>query len=407
MNRNFSKIGANVKGALKFLAPLAAVLAVSACNGSGVSNVPAASSYVPQWQAKHLAHRACPDAPPGYAVCDVLIEDRGGVTSQSNPYGWAPADFQAAYNLPSKANGKGQLVAIVDAYDNPDVAGDLAVYRKQYGLGTADFHKYNQKGQQKNYPQGSPSWGVEIDLDVQMVSAVCPNCKIALIESTTSNSPDMQTAEAEAVKLGAHIVSNSWICYSYSCTIDPKYFDKPGVMYLAGSGDAGYGIIGPPMSLSTVIAVGGTVLSKNGSQYSEQVWDGAGAGCTSQINKPKWQHDPSCTYRTTADVSAVAYGVAEYDTFSGGGWFTVGGTSVATPLIAGVFGLAGNAKSRPDGGQAFWQLSKKQLKKSLHYISAGSDGSCGGSYLCTAGTKQFGNYAGPIGWGTPNGIGAF
>ena len=396
-----------MNGALKLFAPLVAVLAISACSASGSSSVPNAPSVLPEWQAKHLAHRACPDAPPGHVVCDVLIEDHPGAIPNTYAGGWEPSELQAAYNLPSKTRGKGQLVAIVDAYDNPDVASDLAVYRKQFGLPTANFHKYNQKGQQKNYPQGSPSWGVEIDLDVQMVSAICPNCSIALIESTTSGSPDMQTAEAEAVKLGAHIVSNSWICYSYSCSIDAKYFDTPGVMYLAGSGDAAYGVIGPPMSLSSVIAVGGTVLSKNGSKYTESVWDGAGSGCTSEIKKPKWQKDPSCTKRTTADVSAVAYDVAEYDSYGGGGWFTVGGTSVATPITAAVFGLAENAKSRPEGGQAFWQLSKKVLQKSIHYISSGSNGSCGGSYLCTAGTKQFGTYSGPAGWGTPNGIGAF
>lgn len=388
---------------LKLLAPLAAALAAAACSTGGPASLPA-SPGIPEWQADHLARPACASAPAGAAQCLVLIESRP--RNQTSGYGWTPADFQARYNLPSSTKGSGQIVAIVDAYDNPDVASDLGVYRKQFGLGTAKFHKYNQDGQQKNYPQGSPGWGVEIDLDVEMVSAVCPKCTIDLVEGNSSNSPDLQTAEAEAVKLGAHIISNSWICYSYSCTVDPKYFDKPGVEYLAGSGDSGYGYAGPPMSLATVVAVGGTSLSKTSSGYNETVWGGAGSGCTQQVKKPKWQHDPSCSNRTTADVSAVASSVAEYDSFSAGGWFSVGGTSVATPLISGVYALAGNAKSQ-HGAKELWMLSNKKRNASLHYISSGNNGTCGGSYLCTAGTKQFKTYSGPAGWGTPNGIGAF
>ncbi len=393
----------------KFLVPLVAAITLAACS-AGTSDVPGATSGVlaqpmPQWKAKSLAHEACANPGRGKVQCLALVENARprGETSVS---GWTPADFQARYNLPSSSKGSGQIVAIVDSYDNPDVASDLAVYRKNFGLGTAKFYKYNQDGQQYNYPEGSPSWGVEIDLDVQMVSAVCPNCTIYLVEANSESSSDMQTAEAEAVTLGAHIVSNSWICYSYSCTLDQSYFDSPGVVYTAGSGDGGYGLIGPPMAFSSVTAVGGTVLSKSGSTYSETIWDGAGSGCAAQASKPKWQHDPSCSNRTTADVSAAADDVAEYDTFSDGGWITVAGTSCATPLIAGVFALAGNASSI-HANKRIWTLKRKTRNKSLHYISSGNNGSCGGSYLCTAGTKQFKTYSGPGGWGTPNGIGAF
>jgi subtilase family serine protease len=394
--------------ALRFAVPLGAALLLAACSAGGSSNfsAPAAgAAHVPQWRAQHLARPACGDARPGVVHCLALIES--GVQPGTSGYGWTAQDIQKAYNLPSASKGSGQLVAIVDSYDNPNVASDLAVYRSHFGLGTAKFKKFNQEGQQKNYPPGNTGWGVEIDLDAQMVSAACPKCSIDLIEAASSAGSDSDAAEAEAVKLGAHIVSNSWICYGYSCTVFPQYFDKPGVIYTAGSGDEGYNVIGPPMAYSTVDAVGGTVLSYSGSGYSETVWDGAGSGCTQQVQKPKWQKDPSCSDRTSADVSAVAQSVAEYDTYgSGGGWFPVGGTSVATPLIAAVYGLAGNAKSE-HGPKSLWTLKKGILKKSLHYISTGSNGSCGGSYLCTAGTNQFGTYSGPAGFGTPNGIGAF
>jgi hypothetical protein len=399
-----------MNGPVKLLAPLVAVLAVAACNAGGSSNVPgapgqaaSARSAMPEWQAKGLAKPACPQV-TGKPTCLALIESKSGISP--NVSGWAPSDFQTRYNLPSATNGKGQIVAIVDAYDNPNVATDLAAYRSQFGLGTANFTKYNQQGQTKNYPRGSTGWGIEIDLDVQMVSAACPLCTIYLIEANSSDNSDLQTAEAEAVTLGAHIVSNSWICYgSYDC-VDTKDFSQPGVLYTAGTGDAGYDNIGAPAALASVISVGGTVLAKSGSTYSESVWDGAGAGCATGVTKPTWQKDPSCTSRTEGDVSAIAWQVAEYDTYGYSGWFTVGGTSVATPMIAAVFALAGNAGAQ-DAGKKIWSLKKRKRGHALHYVSSGSDGSCGDSYLCQAGTKQFHTYSGPAGWGTPNGVKAF
>ena len=131
-----------------------------------------------------------------------------------------------------------------------------------------------------------------------------------------------------------------------------------------------------------------------------------GGGCANGITKPSWQHDPGCTFRTQNDVAAVAWDVAEYDSYGYGGWITVGGTSIATPLIAGIYGLAGNASAQ-HAGKKFWTLTTQQRKKYLNVIREGSDGDCGGSYLCTAGTGQYGTYSGPTGWGTPNGIGAF
>ena len=161
-----------------------------------------------------------------------------------------------------------------------------------------------------------------------------------------------------------------------------------------------------------MVAVGGTHLTRGAGKrgWTETVWSGSGAGCaTSSDRKPTWQHDPGCSNRTAVDVSAVAdpyTGVAVYDTYERSyrsGWVQVGGTSVSSPLLAGIFALAGNSTNQK-GGQTFWQA---EHQKHLNPILSGSDGLCGGSYLCTAGTGQYGNYSGPAGWGTPNGIGAF
>jgi subtilase family serine protease len=393
----------------RLVAPLIAALAVAACSG-GSSNVPATpnqgasfQAHVPQWKATKSATAACPGVRGNGAMqCDALIENHG---VQPNVTGWAPADFQAVYKLPSGTKGAGQIVAIVDAYDNPNVASDLKMYRSNFGLGKANFVKYNQRGQKKNYPQGNTGWGVEIDLDVEMVSAVCPKCTIYLIEADDNYSNNLYAAVDEAVKLGAHIVSNSYGGGGGSPS--GGSFSKPGVTYLASSGDSGYGEQ-DPADYDDVVSVGGTRLSKTGSTYNEVVWTDTGGGC-SVVSKPAWQHDPGCANRTGNDVAAVAAGVAEYDTYGEGGWFTVGGTSVSSPMLGGVFALAGNATNQ-HGGKNFWKMKSKQRKKYLHTITSGADlcpGSLVGSYLCTAGTGQYKTYSGPTGWGTPKGIGAF
>ncbi len=349
--------------------------------------------------------RACADTRPGYMNCDVLVAP--GI----NPAvaGLTPADLQAAYDLPSKTRGAGQIIAIVDAYDNPHVASDLQVYRKTFGLGTAKFAKYNQLGQQKNYPPQCPSaslgWCLEIDLDVEMVSASCPKCTIWLLEANNNNNKNLYAAVARAAEIGAHIISNSYGGGGGGASFGD--FAKSGVTYLASAGDFGYGMQ-DPADYDSVVSVGGTVLSKKGSSYSERVWPLSGSGC-SVVGKPPWQRDPGCGERTGNDVSAVAENVAEYDSFGYTGWFTVGGTSVGSPLLGGVYALAGNAKTR-QSGKAFWTLAKDR-RRYLHAITRGQVAYCppslGGSYLCKAGTGQFKTYSGPAGWGTPKGIGAF
>jgi subtilase family serine protease len=358
---------------------------------------------MPEWLAKGQARAACPQV-VGQTTCLALTVN--GVRQSSTPSGLTPTDLETRYKLPI-TKGAGQIVAIVDAYDNPNIAADLSAYRSQFGLGTANFTKYNQEGQQSNYPSGSTGWGTEEDLDVDMVSAACPKCTIDLIEANSSNTSDLEIAEAEAVTLGAHIISNSYICYASSCGYSESSYDTPGVTYLAASGDAGFDENGPPEWFGTVVSVGGTQLTPSGSTFSESVWADAGGGCSNNSSgtgqaKPSWQHDPGCTYRTDADVSSEAGcspGVAEYDSYGNPGWIQECGTSAASPLNAGVFALSGKASDR-DAARKFWNRTKRHL----HYITSGSNGSCSGSYLCQAGTKQYGNYSGPAGWGTPNGI---
>lgn len=402
-----------MKGPLKLAAPLIAALAVAACSAGGSSNLPisteggpAATHVLPGWVMD--AHPACAGSRVGQAQCDALVSNKG---AQPNYSGLSAADLEAAYNLPSKTAGKGQSVYVVDSYDNPNIASDLATYRSTMGLPKAKFHKYNQNGQQSNYPPGDAGWGLEEDLDVEMVSASCPNCTINLVEANDNSWSNTEAAEKEAVKLGAKIISNS---YSGTGANEDAY-DTKGVTYLASGGDNGYsGGLVDPATYQRVVAVGGTDLTadtKSKRGWTEVVWARAGAGCSAtQEPKPAWQKDKGCKYRTGDDISAVAaVEVAEYDTYNEGGWFLIGGTSVSSPLVAGMYALAGNA-TKQTGGENLWKkfsklsFTQQEASKNNFYISTGSDGTCNGSYLCTAGTKQFGIYSGPAGWGTPNGV---
>ncbi len=345
-----------------------------------------------------MALPACGGSRIDMAQCDVVV--RSGAQPDL-PSGWGTPDLVSAYKLPTSTHGAGEIVAIVDSYDNPNVAADLATYRAYYGLPPAHFVKYNQDGVIGHYPSEDEGWGLEMDLDVEMVSASCPQCTIYLVEARSNNFSDIELAEARAVKLGAHVVSNS---YSGSGA-DRSYYETPGVTYLASAGDYGYGIA-DPADFGSVVAVGGTVLVRDGSRrgWSESVWADSGGGCSKQ-SKPAWQNDTGCRHRTGNDISAVADGVAAYDSFGYGGWRTVAGTSISSPLLAGVYGLAGDA-SQQTGGKRFW-TRKHARRHDLNHVNIGDDGTCEAAYLCAAGTRELEEYSGPAGWGTPNGIGAF
>jgi hypothetical protein len=416
---------------LRLFVPLVAALAIAACSG-GASNVPPAAGgsqgnaltykMMPQWMSEHQARATCPQI-AGKPTCLALQVIRGGVTplcSPSSSCGFTPQQLEAAYGLTGKlGKGSGTNVAVIEAGDLGNAQSDLLQYRSQYGLGTGNLYKYNEYGQQSNYPPTCENYGwcLESDLDIDMVSASCPKCTIFVMEAKGGIS-DFEQAEKEAVALGATVLSNSWICYgSYDCgdTNFSSYFDTPGIAYVAGSGDAAYDTIGAPSALDSVIATGGTQLAVSGSHYSETLWNDAGGGCASPSNvggsgipKPSWQHDPDCSYRTLADVSSeagCAPGVAVYSS-AYGGWNGVCGTSASSPFTAGVIALAGNASSwNANGGERFWALTKRQHKKWFHHPTTGGDGSCS-NYLCGDGRyKKY--YSGPGGWGTPNGTRAY
>jgi subtilase family serine protease len=387
-----------------------------------------AAAGQPAHAAAATALPACGAAAPQHARCLALVRTdvHGGLglrgpaaraagqngAAASLPPGYGPPSLDAAYNLPV-ALGAGQTIALVDAYDDPTAEADLATYRETYGLPpctTANgcFRKVNQAGQASNYPSADGGWAVEESLDLDMVSAACPNCHILLVEGNSSLVSDLAASVDTAVSLGANVVSNSYGTSEFNTM--QQYFpdyQHSGHVVVASSGDAGFGAAQFPAVAPGVLAVGGTSLKPAASPrgWTEQAWSGSGSGCSAYVARPAYQkRGPDCRMRTIADVSADAdpnTGLAVYDTTPNPygippGWLVVGGTSASAPFIAGVIGLAGNAATYGPG-------YSYAHPSALFDVVGGSNGFCGGGYLCTA-VK---GYDGPTGLGTPNGAGAF
>jgi len=337
-----------------------------------------------------------------------------GVTPHATPSGYAPADLLSAYNLPA-GGGAGQTVAIVDAYNDPSAASNLATYRAQFGLPACTvangcFKQVSQTGSTTSLPSSNAGWAEEESLDIDMVSAIAPNAHIILVEAKSATTANLGTAVNEAVALGAKFVSNSYGGgeSSSDTSYDSSYYNHPGVAITASSGDSGYGVEYPAAS-RYVTAVGGTALKRSSTTrgWSESVWstsasEGAGSGCSAVDAKPAWQKDTGCSKRTVADVSAVAdpaTGVAVYDTYGGDpGWEVFGGTSVASPIIASVYADAGT----PSAGSTPASFPYAHTT-SLNDVTTGKTTTCSPAYLCTAES----GYDGPTGIGTPNGLTAF
>ena len=209
------------------------------------------------------------------------------------PNGYGPAELRSAYNLTT--TGKPAVtVAIVDAFDNPDAESDLATYRSTYSLPactTANgcFHKLNQSGQTSPLPRTDTGWSGEISLDLDMVSAICPDCHILLVEATSPSTIHLGTAVDTAVHQSVKFVSNSYGGPENGSenTYDSSYYNHPGIVITAGTGEGGSGF-SYPASGKGVTAVGGTSLTRDTSTrgWVETVWNGTGSGCSGLVANP-------------------------------------------------------------------------------------------------------------------------
>jgi hypothetical protein len=395
--------------------------------------------------------------------------------------GYTPGDLATAYGVnPDTATS--QVVGIVDANDDPNALSDLDTFDAQYGLPaetSASFQKFVETGATTD-----AGWAGEISLDLDAVRGMCHKCKIVLVETATANTADLASGVNEAVSVGATVISNSYGGRDNVSipTAVVNAYNHPGVVITASTGDNGMfdwdnvNVSGGtssnapefPSSANTVVAVGGTTLYLNSdaTRSAESVWnengpgdltggnlgakEGAtGGGCSSKFAAQGWQHavanyaETTCgTGRLAADVSALAdpfTGYDIFDTISGGGWQTFGGTSLASPLIAAMWAMAGGS-----GGVSYPSLSlyghfKSDKTHPLYDVGAGGNGFCDGiqptscsntlggspntaglgildcaflpnSATLSAGTRECDaatGYDGPSGVGTPVGLAAF
>jgi Ricin-type beta-trefoil lectin domain/Subtilase family len=371
---------------------------------------------------------------PGQMACMALVRTSHPAGPDASPSGYTPADLQSAYSLATAAakSAKGETVAIVDAYNDPHASSDLSVYRTQYGLracttGNKCLKITNEYGGSL-LPPADPTgggWELEESLDLDMVSAICPNCSILLVEANTDNISDLARAEATASRTpGVNAVTNSWGSGSEfigETEYDPDFY-APGKAIVAAGGDSGYGTQYPAAS-PYVTAVGGTrLVGSEGGTWTQGAWSTVGSGCSVLEPKPSWQtvddrSPDGCLNRTDNDVSADAdpsTGVALYDSEalssdgSAPGWTVAGGTSVSTPIIAATYALADIAAGGPGKGLISGTMPASypyRATSGLTRVVGGSNGRCESDrkYLCNA-VKGFN---GPTGLGTPDGTAAF
>jgi ricin-type beta-trefoil lectin protein/subtilase family protein len=375
-------------------------------------------------------HYVCPaPARPGQMECmSIMHALPGGVVpaiahAQNNFYG--PTQLRSAYKLTtaSAKRGKGETIAIVDAFRDPNAASDLARYRSHFHLkacttGSGCLKIVNENGKSSPLPATNKSWAEEESLDLDMVSAICPNCKIMLFEANSSSTFDLGTAENSAIKKGARFVSNSWSGGEFfGQDVYNRDFNHPGDVIDFAAGDDDFGPA-YPTDLQYVTAVGGTALkhASNGRGWTESAWGnanpalgGTGGGCSALEPKASWQTQDDneatgCLNRTENDVSANAdpsTGVLVFDSFKvKSGFYDFGGTSEATPIITAVYALAGD----PTRGSYPAQYPYLHTN-ALFDVTSGLNGTCESyrQYLCHG--KP--GYDGPTGLGTPNGTAAF
>jgi subtilase family serine protease len=388
---------------------VAAVGAASLVAAALATGTPAASAASAKLHAKRVC-AAPTQSETAACFAKVLVNGKGAVPNSTTPLPTAktPAQLLDAYKL-SGTSGAGRTVAIVDAYGYPNLEADLATYRSYFGLPACTrangcLRIIDQNGG-TSYPRMDVGWAGEQALDVDAVSAICPSCKILVVQAKSNSFANLGAAVVQASKQpGVVAISNSYGGGDASDANYGTFYNHPGIAVTASTGDSGYKGGSYPAVSSYVTAVGGTTLVKasNTRGWNETVWSGAGSGCGA-YNVPlpaAASFDTGCAHRAMADVSAAADpndgGMAVYYPTSrtNSTWAQVGGTSESAPIIASVYALAGSGYSN---------ATPYSNTSSLYDVTSGSNGSCPTTQWCHARS----GWDGPTGLGTPNGTGAF
>ena len=349
-----------------------------------------------------------PDGSHIYAHPPIRIVDVH--QDSSTPHGYFPAQMRAAYNLNNVPNqGQGQIIGIVDAFDNPNAEADLQVYDTQFNLpvcntGNGCFTKIKVGN-----PPGDTGWGLEIALDIQQAHSMAPAAKVLLVEANSNSFDDLLAAVDVARMNGATQISMSWGGGDFSGeTGFDSFFNHPGVTFLASTGDDGHGVEYPSSS-PYVVAVGGTTLvlttaaplpNPRASNWgTETAWSGSGGGIS--LNEPGQSYQNgvftgcgSTGHRCVPDISSDANpstGVPVYDTYGGYNWIQVGGTSLSSPDWAAIIAVANS--SRATAGKTplmqaipdLYSIYNSTHYANFHDVTSGTNGTCGAQCTAVAG----------------------
>ena len=362
----------------------------------------------------HPAHVCKAVTAKGEATCHALkmVNAKGVAPAATTPPGSGldPIELKSAYKLTGLTSG-GRTVAIVDAYGYTNLERDLGVYRAQFNIPACTkangcLRVIDQNGG-TSLPRMDIGWAQEQALDVDAVSAACPDCKIVVVQARTPSFTNLGIAvNTAAAQPGVVAISNS---YGGGDAPDSTYgapYNHPGIAVTASTGDNGYQGGSFPASSSYVTAVGGTslVAAANTRGWSETVWSGAGSGCSTYnaALSAAASFGTGCAKRAMADVSAAADpskgGLAVYypSSKTTSTWGQFGGTSESAPIIAAVYALSGNSAG-------YANAIPYAHSGSLFDVTSGNNGSCPTTQWCVART----GWDGPTGLGTPNGTGAF
>ncbi len=305
----------------------------------------------------------------GYASTNYALLSTASADPLTFHGGFTPAEIGHAYGVDQitfaggtiVGDGAGQTVAIVDAFHNPNMAADLAVFHNQFfpGLPMPSFSQVSQTGGSAASVPTDPTGGWEIEeaLDVEWVHALAPAASIVLVEANDNFNNNLDAAVNYAASISnVSVVSCSWGGSEYSTetntdSIFTTQTNHTGVVFTVSTGDNG-APGGYPAYSPNVLAVGGTSITLNGQNNitSETVWNNSygstGGGISTYESQPAYQSGvvtQSNTKRTIPDVSFEAdpgSGVAVYDSYTGaGGWIIVGGTSLSAPCWAGLLAI--------------------------------------------------------------------
>jgi subtilase family serine protease len=315
-----------------------------------------------------------------------------------------PSAIRHAYGFDQITNkGAGQVIGIVDAYDDPNIESDLGVFDSQFGLlpCTSSNGCFKKVYAQGSKPSANAGWALEISLDVEWAHAIAPEAKIVLVEAASNSFTNLMHAVDVAVQNGARAVSMSFGGGEFSGEASYDFhFAGTGVTFTASSGDSGNGVEYPAAS-PDVVAVGGTTLTtgSGGSYLSETAWSGSGGGLSKMESEPSYQssypilNDPS-GWRGVPDVAYDGdpnTGFAVYDTvryLGQSGWFQVGGTSAGAPQWTALIAITNSLRAASGKSilgitdTAVYSVAKANISSNFHDITIGTNGSCG--TLCTA-----------------------